>query len=62
MTPPLKYGTSADTVKLLWSVGSGITLIDTRVEFTWITLEEELSAAGFISSWFVLKAYYQIKQ
>ena len=50
MTPPLKYGASADTVKLLWSVGSGITLIDTRVEFTWITLEEELSAAGFTSS------------
>ena len=62
MTPPLKYGASADTIKLLWSVGSGITLIDTRVEFTWITLEEELSAAGFISSWFVLKAYHEIKQ
>ena len=61
MTPPLKYGASADTVKLLRSVGSGITLIDTRVEFTGIALEE-LSAAGFISSWFVLKAYHQIKQ
>ena len=50
MTPPLKYVATVDTVKLLWSVGSGITLMDTRVEFTRITLEEELSVVGFISS------------